>query len=48
MDTKQPTKRSNHEADMSNRNKHTSGTNITLDKNQGNRSKQLTENRNRK
>jgi hypothetical protein len=45
---KQSPKRSNHEADISNRNKGTPGTNITVDKNQCNRSKQLTENRNKK
>lgn len=32
---------SNHEADMKNKNKGTSGTNTTLDKNQGNRGRQL-------
>jgi len=48
MDTKQSPKRSNHEADISNRNKHTPGTNITWDKNQSNRNKQLTDNRNGK
>ncbi|MFT6916304.1 MAG: hypothetical protein ACJAWL_002638 [Motiliproteus sp.] len=30
-------KQSNHEADIKNPNKHTPGTNITYDKNQGNR-----------
>jgi len=31
----------NHNADISNKNKGTKGTNITYDKNQGNRGKQL-------
>lgn len=34
-------KKSNHEADMENKNKGTPGTNKTYDKNQGNRGKQL-------
>jgi len=34
-------KKSNHNADISNANKGTSGTNKTYDKNQGNRGKQL-------
>lgn len=34
-------KQSNHEGDISNSNKGTPGTNITYDKNQGNRGKQL-------
>ena len=34
-------KQSNHDADIKNRNKGTSGTNKTYDKNQGNRGKQL-------
>lgn len=46
--TTQSPKRSNHEADMSNRNKGTPGTNVTVSKNEGNRSKQLTNNRNGK
>lgn len=33
----------NHEADIVNKNKRTPGTNKTLDKNQGNRGKQLAE-----
>ncbi|GGI19160.1 hypothetical protein [Oxalicibacterium faecigallinarum] len=33
----------NHDADIGNKNKGTPGTNQTLDKNQGNRSKQLQE-----
>ena len=37
-------KKSNHNADISNPNKGTSGTNITYDKNQGNRGKQLNPN----
>lgn len=36
-----PTKKSNHPADIQNRNKGTKGTNKTYDKNQGNRGKQL-------
>jgi hypothetical protein len=39
-------KRSNHDADSVNRNKGTAGTNVTLDKNQGNRGRQITEKRN--
>jgi hypothetical protein len=38
------TKQSNHEADIKNPNKGTSGTNETYDKNQGNRGKQLNPN----
>lgn len=34
-------KKSNHEADIKNSNKGTSGTNKTYDKNQGNRGKQI-------
>ena len=34
-------KKPNHQADIKNANKGTSGTNITYDKNQGNRGKQL-------
>lgn len=34
---------SNHEADIVNKNKGTPGTNKTLDKNQGNRGKQIRE-----
>ncbi|WP_281171789.1 hypothetical protein [Brachyspira alvinipulli] len=37
-------KKPNHEADISNANKGTSGTNKTYDKNQGNRGKQLNPN----
>lgn len=37
-------KKSNHEADMENKNKGTSGTNTTYDKSQGNRGKQLNPN----
>jgi hypothetical protein len=33
--------KSNHEADIKNKNKGTKGANLTLDKAQGNRSKQL-------
>ncbi|MFN7912043.1 MAG: hypothetical protein ACK5QC_09455 [Bacteroidota bacterium] len=39
-------KKSNHNADIKNRNKGTSGTNTTYDKNQGNRGKQLNVNQN--
>jgi hypothetical protein len=38
------TKKSNHQADMSNPNKGTKGTNVTYDKNQGNRGTQLNPN----
>ncbi len=41
-------KKSNHEADIKNKNKGTKGTNITVDKAEGNRSKQLEENKKRK
>lgn len=37
-------KKSNHNADIKNGNKGTSGTNITYDKNQGNRGTQLNPN----
>ncbi|MCC6370484.1 MAG: hypothetical protein IT236_05700 [Bacteroidia bacterium] len=37
-------KKPNHQADISNPNKGTNGTNITYSKNQGNRSKQTKEN----
>lgn len=37
----------NHPADISNANKGTAGTNITYDKNQGNRGKQLNPNQKR-
>ncbi|ELV05213.1 hypothetical protein [Brachyspira hampsonii] len=37
-------KKNNNEADMSNANKGSKGTNITYDKNQGNRGKQLNPN----
>ncbi len=37
-------KKSNHQADIKNPNKGTSGTNKTLDKNQGNRGKQMNPN----
>ena len=37
-------KKSNHNADIKNSNKGTSGTNKTYDKNQGNRGKQIREN----
>lgn len=38
----------NHQADISNANKGTKGTNITYDKNQGNRGKQLQSNQQNK
>lgn len=41
-------KKSNHEADIGNANKGTSGTNTTYDKNQGNRGKQLNPNQSQK
>lgn len=41
-------KRSNHDADIVNRNKGTVGTNVTLDKNQGNRGRQIAEKQNAK
>lgn len=37
-------KKANHQADIKNPNKGTSGTNKTLDKNQGNRGKQMNPN----
>jgi hypothetical protein len=37
-------KKSNHNADIKNANKGTSGTNTTYDKNQGNRGKQIAAN----
>lgn len=37
-------KKSNHNADISNANKGTKGTNVTYDKNQGNRGKQIQQN----
>ncbi len=40
------TKKSNHNADIKNSNKGTNGTNITYDKNQGNRGNQLNTNQN--
>lgn len=43
-----PSKRSNHHADIVNRNKGTAGTNVTLDKNQGNRGRQIAEKQNAK
>lgn len=39
---------SNHSADIKNSNKGTSGTNKTYDQNQGNRGKQLNQNRTKK
>lgn len=39
------TKKPNHNSDIRNPNKGTDGTNITYDKNQGNRGKQLNPNR---
>lgn len=39
-------KKSNHNADIKNANKGTSGTNKTYDKNQGNRGKQINSTRN--
>ena len=41
-------KQANHEADMVNANKGTSGTNTTYDKNQGNRGQQLNPNQGQK
>ena len=41
-------KKSNHVADIKNPNTRTSGTNITWDKAQGNRGKQLNPNKNKK
>jgi len=38
-------KQKNHQADIKNPNKGTSGTNTTYDKNQGNRGKQIAESR---
>lgn len=40
------TKKPNHQADIQNKNKGTSGTNKTLDKSQGNRGKQMDPKRN--
>jgi hypothetical protein len=45
MDKKE---KSNHEADIENKNKGTKGTNLTLDKAQGNRSKQLEDKKKKK
>jgi hypothetical protein len=41
-------KKPNHEADIKNANKGTSGTNTTYDKNQGNRGKQMKLNQDKK
>lgn len=41
-------KKSNHEADIKNRNHGTNGTNIAYDKNQGNRGRQLNKNQTKK
>ena len=46
--TRKPNKGANHEADIKNANKGTKGTNITYDKNQGNRGKQKNPNRKKK
>lgn len=46
--TKKVAKRSNHEADIVNKNKGTKGTNITYDKAQGNRGKLISQNKKNK
>ncbi len=48
MATKKSSSKPNHEADISNRNTGTSGTNTANGKNNGNRSKQLEQNKKKK